>query len=87
MPSRKLRSIKLNPRPSLRKSVVTGPRQVLDIGRNDPCPCGSGKKYKDCHIDKGDPWLRKMAAKIEKDEAKRLKAEEKAAAKAAKKKD
>jgi hypothetical protein len=19
------------------------------IGRNDPCPCGSGKKYKDCH--------------------------------------
>lgn len=23
----------------------TGPR----IGRNDPCPCGSGKKYKHCH--------------------------------------
>ncbi|MGK9106724.1 preprotein translocase subunit SecA [Staphylococcus warneri] len=20
-----------------------------DIGRNDPCPCGSGKKYKNCH--------------------------------------
>jgi hypothetical protein len=20
-----------------------------DIGRNDPCPCGSGKKYKKCH--------------------------------------
>ena len=19
------------------------------IGRNDPCPCGSGKKYKNCH--------------------------------------
>jgi preprotein translocase subunit SecA len=19
------------------------------IGRNDPCPCGSGKKYKKCH--------------------------------------
>ncbi|MND09092.1 hypothetical protein D3C83_321700 [compost metagenome] len=19
------------------------------IGRNDPCPCGSGKKYKRCH--------------------------------------
>jgi preprotein translocase subunit SecA len=18
-------------------------------GRNDPCPCGSGKKYKNCH--------------------------------------
>jgi preprotein translocase subunit SecA len=23
-----------------------GPR----IGRNDPCPCGSGKKYKACHM-------------------------------------
>ena len=22
----------------------------VDIGRNDPCPCGSGKKYKQCHI-------------------------------------
>src|SRR5262249_33364755 len=20
------------------------------IGRNDPCPCGSGKKYKNCHM-------------------------------------
>jgi preprotein translocase subunit SecA len=19
------------------------------IGRNDPCPCGSGKKFKNCH--------------------------------------
>ncbi|HRR90272.1 MAG TPA: SEC-C metal-binding domain-containing protein, partial [Eubacteriales bacterium] len=19
-----------------------------DVGRNDPCPCGSGKKYKNC---------------------------------------
>ena len=25
--------------------VVAGPK----IGRNDPCPCGSGKKYKACH--------------------------------------
>ena len=22
--------------------------KVLDIGRNAPCPCGSGKKYKKC---------------------------------------
>ena len=21
----------------------------LKVGRNDPCPCGSGKKYKQCH--------------------------------------
>jgi SEC-C motif-containing protein len=24
------------------------PRQVEKIGRNDPCPCGSGAKYKKC---------------------------------------
>ncbi|MGC8718370.1 MAG: SEC-C metal-binding domain-containing protein, partial [bacterium] len=21
----------------------------VKVGRNDPCPCGSGKKYKNCH--------------------------------------
>ena len=25
------------------------PRTVDKVGRNDPCPCGSGKKYKHCH--------------------------------------
>ena len=38
----------------------------LKIGRNDPCPCGSGKKYKKCcmqdieesHKDSG-PWVDK----------------------------
>jgi preprotein translocase subunit SecA len=24
-------------------------QQVPRVGRNDPCPCGSGKKYKQCH--------------------------------------
>ncbi|MDP2806201.1 MAG: preprotein translocase subunit SecA [Gallionellaceae bacterium] len=24
-------------------------RAVEKVGRNDPCPCGSGKKYKQCH--------------------------------------
>ncbi len=24
-------------------------RTVKKVGRNEPCPCGSGKKYKDCH--------------------------------------
>jgi preprotein translocase subunit SecA len=24
------------------------PRRVTKVGRNDPCPCGSGKKYKKC---------------------------------------
>jgi preprotein translocase subunit SecA len=30
-----------------------GPKQPVavaeEVGRNDPCPCGSGKKYKKCH--------------------------------------
>lgn len=25
------------------------PRQSKKVGRNEPCPCGSGKKYKHCH--------------------------------------
>jgi preprotein translocase subunit SecA len=24
-------------------------REGPKIGRNEPCPCGSGKKYKHCH--------------------------------------
>ncbi|RFQ09614.1 hypothetical protein D0N87_30145, partial [Pseudomonas sp. ATCC 13867] len=24
-------------------------RNEPKIGRNEPCPCGSGKKYKHCH--------------------------------------
>jgi preprotein translocase subunit SecA len=28
--------------------TVVGPRSVTKVGRNDPCPCGSGKKYKKC---------------------------------------
>jgi preprotein translocase subunit SecA len=27
----------------------TGPIDWSNVGRNDPCPCGSGKKYKKCH--------------------------------------
>jgi uncharacterized protein YecA (UPF0149 family) len=24
-------------------------KAIPKVGRNDPCPCGSGKKYKKCH--------------------------------------
>jgi preprotein translocase subunit SecA len=27
----------------------TQPPAPAKVGRNDPCPCGSGKKYKKCH--------------------------------------
>jgi len=33
------------PAPAQETSLREGPK----IGRNDPCPCGSGKKYKHCH--------------------------------------
>ena len=38
--------------------TTTGPGVGDDfarVGRNDPCPCGSGRKYKRCH---GDPRTR-----------------------------
>lgn len=28
--------------------------KTMNIGRNDPCPCGSGKKYKNCCMNKND---------------------------------
>jgi len=30
-------------------SVAQRKREVAKVGRNDPCPCGSGKKFKKCH--------------------------------------
>ena len=32
-----------------RSAAVTIRRSTPKVGRNDPCPCGSGKKYKYCH--------------------------------------
>jgi preprotein translocase subunit SecA len=34
-----------DPTPEKQQPITVGPK----IGRNDPCPCGSGKKYKACH--------------------------------------
>jgi preprotein translocase subunit SecA len=31
--------------PLKQEPIKVGPK----VGRNDPCPCGSGKKYKQCH--------------------------------------
>lgn len=40
-----------------RERLATMPRQPFvreepRVGRNDPCPCGSGKKYKKCCMNK-----------------------------------
>jgi preprotein translocase subunit SecA len=46
------------PGESAQRAAAAGPRRpqptqpikaAPKVGRNDPCPCGSGKKYKNCH--------------------------------------
>jgi preprotein translocase subunit SecA len=34
---------------SLEDASSQQPKRNVKVGRNDPCPCGSGKKYKQCH--------------------------------------
>ncbi|MDA0791886.1 MAG: SEC-C metal-binding domain-containing protein [Proteobacteria bacterium] len=38
---------------------------MTKIGRNDPCPCGSGKKYKRCCMAKDDAAARSVADPLE----------------------
>jgi inositol phosphorylceramide mannosyltransferase catalytic subunit len=35
--------------PRFIKEPCAAPRAAEKVGRNEPCPCGSGKKYKHCH--------------------------------------
>jgi hypothetical protein len=35
--------------PSPRQPQPEKPGKYEAVGRNDPCPCGSGRKYKNCH--------------------------------------
>jgi len=39
---------KPQPQPSA-PAKMPARRDLAKVGRNDPCPCGSGKKYKNCH--------------------------------------
>ncbi len=48
-------------------SNAPAPRHAAKIGRNEPCPCGSGKKYKQCHAAEGDEFLKKLAREHEKE--------------------
>ena len=36
-------------KPNTKPSYAQQPKRTNKVGRNDPCPCGSGKKYKHCH--------------------------------------
>ena len=40
---------KAAPKPEEARRPETFRRETPKVGRNDPCPCGSGKKYKNCH--------------------------------------
>ena len=44
-------------RPSKAPRATTSPSRSATaserVGRNDPCPCGSGKKFKNCHMPQG----------------------------------
>ena len=33
----------------IQNAAASGPVDWTNVGRNDPCPCGSGKKFKKCH--------------------------------------
>jgi len=35
-------------------NILSGGAMGNKVGRNDPCPCGSGKKYKKCCLEKGE---------------------------------
>ena len=35
--------------PEVKLPSITIRRDTPKVGRNEPCPCGSGKKYKNCH--------------------------------------
>ena len=40
------------PKPEDARKPETFRREMPKVGRNDPCPCGSGKKYKNCCMNK-----------------------------------
>lgn len=57
---------------------ATPQRRVAQIGRNEPCPCGSGRKYKSCHQAKGQAFLDKLARQEERQRQRQHRAQLKA---------
>ncbi len=45
------------------QGTTEGDPDLINIGRNDPCPCGSGKKFKKCGLLNTDEHRRLMAQK------------------------
>ncbi len=44
-----LRTNKDEPAPAAKRGVSGAAAPAAKLGRNDPCYCGSGKKFKRCH--------------------------------------
>ena len=65
--ARKRQNMQLSTTLPNRKPVETLPRSVLQVGRNDLCPCGSGKKYKACHEAQGEHFLTKILKEQERE--------------------
>ncbi|PEO75626.1 preprotein translocase subunit SecA [Bacillus pseudomycoides] len=40
----------------LMKAFQENYKHIIEIKRNDPCPCGSGLKFKHCHIESDNQW-------------------------------
>jgi hypothetical protein len=45
---------------------------MLNIARNDPCPCGSGKKFKKCHMGREDELLQQQLQPLPTDTAQKI---------------
>ena len=57
---------KLTPKAILQQTGSVPRRHIIRVGRNEPCPCGSGLKYKLCHESEGEAFLIEMTRKLEK---------------------
>jgi hypothetical protein len=65
--ARKRQSMRLSNALSNRRPIETVPRSVLQVSRNEPCPCGSGQKYKACHEAQGEQFLTRIVKEQERE--------------------
>ncbi len=52
-PAPATQTVRANPPSAAKPAAQPQHRDDAKVGRNDPCPCGSGKKYKNCHGQNG----------------------------------
>ena len=67
------------------KAPETEIDRLRKTGRNDSCPCGSGKKYKKCHLREDEEAERAWLSKVQEENQKAAEAEAEAEEKSGKK--